>query len=155
MTLTQALVAAYRLTQGVVLSPAPSSRLQMAVTIGLRQEYDCSTCSEGQQAERGYCPFAKEQRPGEVPQLIDSTGDDRHDFIERCPRGLVIRYPALVSTIATFHKAQNMGGAAAYFGAPLCVRPKRLTDTYSLLVAAESRLEGAVKKARRQMDGGS
>jgi len=155
VTLHQALVAAYRLTQAVVLTPAPSSRVQMAATIGLREEYDCANCSDGMKEERGYCPYLKEQRRGQVPQLIDSTGDDANDFICACPKGLVIRHPALASTIETFHKAQNLGGAAAFFGTPLCAKPKRLTDTYSLLVAAESRMRAAVSRARRQMDGGA
>ena len=153
MSLTQALCAAYRLTQAVTLEPGSRSKVQHATTIGLREEYDCATCSDGQKAERGFCPYAAEQRPGEVPQLIDSTGNDSHDMINACPRGLVVRSPLLLSTVHTFQEAQNMGGAAPYFGAPLCVRPKRLRATYSLLVAAESRLEGAVSKARRQMDG--
>lgn len=153
MTLTQAICAAYRLTQAVTLTPSRTSRVQMEATIGLRHEYDCSTCSNDLKAERGFCPYTREQRPGEVPQLIDSTGGDAHDLIPACPRGLVIRYPGLVSTVSTFHEAQNMGGAPAWYGPPLCARPKRIRAVYSLLVAAESRMKAAVQKARRQMDG--
>ena len=154
LSLSQALCAAYRLTQSVTLEPSKSSKVQMAVTVGLRQEYDCETCDDGLKEERGYCPYQQVQRAGQVPQLIDSTGDDSHDFIQACPKGIVIRNPLLSATIDTFHEAQNTGGAAAYFGAPLCTRPRRLRTTYSVLVAAESRLQAYVSKARRQMDGG-
>ncbi len=114
-----------------------------------------TTVASAAKQERGGCPFAAQQRAGEVPQLIDSTGNDAHDLIYACPMGLMIKHPLLRATVDTFHEAQSVGGAVAWFGAPLCVRPKRLRTAYAILAAAESRLQGAVSQARRQMDGGA
>lgn len=153
MSLSQALCAAYRLSQSIRLEPSRTGRVQMAVTIGLRDEYDCGSCTDSQKEERGGCPYAPALTRGLVPQLIDSTGDDSHDLIHVCPQGLALRYPLLRATVSTFHEAQGAGGAPAWFGAPLCVRPLRLRTTWAVLAAAETRLQSAVSQARRQMDG--
>lgn len=152
MSLSQALVAAYRLTQGVSLQPSQGAKMQLPRTVGLRGEYDCATCSDYQKEERGGCPYLPDPKPGLVPQLIDSTGTDKHDLLCCCPMGLVVRFPALAETIETFHEAQASGGAAVWFGPPFSSRPRRIQKVWSILRGAEERLVAAVKRARLDMD---
>jgi hypothetical protein len=152
VTLSQALVASYRLTQGVSLEPASGAALQLPRTVGLRGEYDCANCSDAMKEERGGCPYSPTLQRGTVAQLIDSTGSDTHDLIYRCPMGLIISNPALAETIETFHEAQASGGAGVWFGPPFSSRPRRIRRVWAVLIGAERRLEAAVRRARHQMD---
>ena len=152
MSLEQALCAAYSLTQSVKVEPRKDAGTQLGTTVGLGGEFDCANCFDWQKLERGGCPFVAQPKRGEVPQMIDSTGDERHDWINRCPRSITLESPALNATLRTFNEAQNCGGPGAYFKPPLCEKSKGFTTALSVLVATESRLQNKVRSERRRLD---
>jgi hypothetical protein len=151
VSLEQAVVAAYSLSQAVKLEPKEGTGTTLGTTIGGREEYNCATCDDGLKQDRGGCPFVAQSKRAEIPQIIDSTGDDNHDLLHRCPRGLLLESPALVATLHTYNEAVNCG-VPAYFKPPLCEKSKGFTRTLSVLVAAESRLQLQVTRERRRLD---
>jgi hypothetical protein len=152
LTLGQMIAALYRLGQGLLTLKAGSGLFVRKREVGL-SGYDCANCSDEDKRERGACPFLLGAGPGENPTQIDSTGDEARDFVRVCPRALEIREPALAATVSRFDVLEACGGPGqGWSGVPLGQQPSRVSWSWSMLRAVQSRWQAEVQRARRDVD---
>jgi len=103
--------------------------------------------------ERGLCPYVEGAEKATSPCVIDSTGDEAHDYLWRCPQGLLLEEPALQASLSQYAQIEALGGAAAYYGAQhgLGTLPARVTRTLQYLSAIKSRFERDVSRTQQEM----
>lgn len=153
MTLSQLLACAYQFSQHVELRVHDQDG-QPAVpyTLGLREEYVCERCTPALKQERGGCPYEEQRSPAEVPHFVDSTGDDEHDAIQVCPRGVLVRELFASQTVQTYQRAKAAGSYREYTDAALGVVPSRCSWVWAELGAIETRFVERVRQTRREMN---
>lgn len=112
----------------------------------------CDTCTDPQKRDLGGCPFLPGSGPGEIPTQIDSTGDEEHDWIRVCPRGLVVREPALALAVGRYHEMKAAGGPGAWIGRGPGLQPPRVSRVWAILEGVADRFQGDVTATRHEVD---
>ncbi len=128
------------------------ARVKLPVQVGLRGEYSCETCSDEDKIQRGFCPFVEGSTQGLSPSYIDSTGEDTHDIIHACPRGIQIDEVFVREDVSLWHRITAIGGPSTHYRDALEDLPPYVEETLSLLAAIESRFSAEVVRQRRDLD---
>lgn len=90
---------------------------------------------------------------GQRPHQIDDTGEEDHDWIWVCPRGLARINSEAMETVKTFDEIHGVGGTLAYFGEGVVKLPPRVSQVFAILSGIESRMKSEVRRVRAEMDG--
>ena len=155
--MTQLLTALYLLTVDVTLDPRPGTTGSAAIPrkVGLRGEYDCADCDDARKEERGMCPYVNDPQPGTVGCVIGREGPIEEGGLEviyACPLGLALREPVAREAVRQYHEVQGVGGAAAYYGAPLSRLPARVLRSLGTLTGVQESVKHEIRQTRADMD---
>lgn len=149
--MSQALNAAYQLSQRVELAPSAHGSIRMPMTVGLRGDFECERCTDAMRAERGFCPFVEQPAPATQPTCLSDSGTPA-DEISACPRGVLLRNPGLAPTLQSFWGIQAATVPGWYGQDGLLDLPPRVAATFQELHAVEQRFIASINRMRSLMD---
>jgi hypothetical protein len=149
--MSQALNAAYQLSQGVELAPSSGGAIKVSMTVGLRGSFECGSCSDSMKLERGYCPFVEAPERATQPAFLSETGNPSVDELWACPKGVLLRNPGLAPTLQSFWGIQA-AGVSGWFGEGLQQLPPRVAAAFQELHQVEQKFIASIHKMRSLMD---
>jgi hypothetical protein len=148
--LAQLVAAVYRVGHSLDLEAGEKAHLQTR-KVGLGH-MRCEDCIPEDKAERG-CPLEPGYLPGRLETQVDDTGDEAHDWIRVCPRGLQVLEPALGLAVARLPEIEAAGGpGVGWSGRALGLLPLRVSRFWAILQGVSSRFAAEVRRVRAELE---
>lgn len=142
------LAATYFVAQSVEIPHPKPGRLGSRQ--GGRDRYICEQCSDADKRDRGGCPYLADPGVGE-PAIIDSTGDESHDVIYVCPRGVALSSPGAAATWLDYATIEAAGGPGAWYGAGIVTLPHRVGEALRVCRGVQERFAALLRQTQREM----